>query len=95
MAFLLYLSGKPAQALEEIQKAINLNPLPPDTYLNTLGYTYYLLDRPEEAIPVLEDVYQRQLWSTTGLLLVASYVATGRTKEAKVLAKENQRLNFP
>lgn len=72
LAFLLYLSGRPAQALEAIQKAINLNPLPSDTYLNTLGYTYYLLDRPEEAIPVLEDVYQRQLWSTTGLLLVAS-----------------------
>ena len=80
------LSGLHEEALVSMKKALRLSPVPPDAYLSLLGRIYYSVGSPEDAVPPLEEVYERTGWDTTAYLLIASYVSSGRIDQAKTLA---------
>jgi len=52
--------GRPVQALAAIQKAMRLNPFPPDWYLGSLGRAHLGLGQYEEAVAAYRE-YARWL----------------------------------
>ncbi len=71
-------------ALDEIEKAVRLNPMHPDWYLMGLGRVFYLLDRFEEAAFKLNQLADRKAeYLSAQLMLIASLIAAGEEKEAK------------
>lgn len=84
----------PEEGITLIEKAIRLNPIPPDHYLNFLGNTYSFLRRYEDAIEVFEVVLKRSPNNLgTHLMLTAAYSGSGREEEARQQAKELLRLD--
>lgn len=86
--------GKSEQAIENIQKGMQLNPYYTWDYPYNLGRAYYDLGHYDKAIAALEDAHQRNpnsLFAT--LYLVASYVRAGRQDDAEWLAQEIQANN--
>ena len=91
---LFIFTGEPEEGVLLIEKAIRLNPVPPDHYLNFLGSGYYLLGRYEEAIEVQKKTLERSsenLWAH--ICLTAAYSASDREEEAHHQAKELLRVD--
>jgi tetratricopeptide (TPR) repeat protein len=96
----LYLSiiyryaGRYEEAVQAIEKAIRLNPFPPNTYFRQACGAYNSVGRYEEAIEAGKkavtlspnDLYAH-------VLLAAAYSLAGRQEEARFEAKEVLRLN--
>ena len=93
----LLFAGRPAEAIDALEKAIRLNPRNPlylETYLVVLGGAYSSTGRVEEAITTLKravslvpnDPVPHQT-------LAAIYSALGREEEARAEAAEVLRLN--
>jgi adenylate cyclase len=86
----LVFSGRSAEAVENLEKAISLDPEYPGHYLFTLGLARFCLERYEEAASDLEiALYQRKMMARPPMwLLAATYAHLGRQQEAEdVLAK--------
>ncbi len=76
--------GRPEEGLHDIELAIRHNPHHPDWYLMGAGRAYYMLDRYEDAIPLLERLVTAKPDLATGRLsLVAVYAASGRLDAAR------------
>jgi len=81
--------GRVDEALTMIEKAIRLNPMPPEWYLHELGTYYRLLGRYDEAIAVLKKNLARNPDYLTSLInLTATYSMAGKLKQARAQAKE-------
>ncbi len=93
----LIFAGRPAEAIDEFEKAIRLNPRNPlylATYLTGLGSAYSLTGRVEEAIIVLKRaVALSPSFSSPHEILASIYSALGREEEARAEAAEVLRLN--
>ncbi|MFI0843513.1 adenylate/guanylate cyclase domain-containing protein [Mesorhizobium sp. IMUNJ 23232] len=80
MADFTVLSGKPAAAIEQVQKALRLNPHPPGWYYWNLGFAQYAARQYELAVVTLRN--EATYRTISRRLLAASLVQLGRTDEA-------------
>jgi adenylate cyclase len=77
-------SGKPTEAIEISERAMRRDPRNSDFHLNQIGFAYYIMGRPAEAVPLLKrfiDSYPGFVGARW--LLTASYVELGMMKEAR------------
>jgi adenylate cyclase len=94
---IMHYSGQFEEALALIEKGIRLYPNPRIFYPWTLGQTYVMLGRYEEAITIQKQVEERCKRGECGLafgkgILVVSYMGLGREEEARAEAQEFVRL---
>jgi adenylate cyclase len=93
----LIFAGRPAEAIDELEKAIRLNPRNPlylETYLAVLGAAYSSTGRVEEAITTLKRAVSLVPNDPGPHQILASiYSALGREEEARAEAAEVLRLN--
>lgn len=79
--------GRPREAIEQMKRAMRLNPLGSDTYAWNLGLAYYHAGQYEEAITTLKPLLHLG-WYSVSLRLAASYAQLGRMDEARAQAAE-------
>ena len=89
LAWALVKAGQPAEAIEEITKAMRLAPSYPTWFLDCLGQSYFLVGRYEEAIVAFKkylelepQIINYHAW------LAAVYSAMGQENQARIEAKE-------
>ena len=88
------MSGRPADAVACMRKAMRLSPVYPAWYLNVLGFAHYLLDHHDEADAVLTLALQREpAYYDCRLMLMAAHHARGRGDDARREAGEVRRHN--
>jgi TolB-like protein len=86
--------GRWEDAVVAYEKAIRLNPIPPNFYLQGLGLSYAWTERYEEAITVFEKATQDHPDAFyLRLFAAAVYSLVGRDEEAQAEAAEVLRLN--
>ena len=81
--------GRVDEALSMIEKAIRLNPMPPELYLHELGTYYRLLGRYDEAIAVLKrNLDHGKNYLMSMINLTATYSMAGKLDQARAQARE-------
>ena len=83
MAKALIYTGRPAEGIDAIKKAMRLNPHYPPAYLRTLGFAQFGMEQFEEAAASYEEAIKRdpnEVWQH--LELAATYGQLGREQEA-------------
>jgi tetratricopeptide (TPR) repeat protein len=81
--------GRVEEALSMLEKAMRLNPMPPNWYLHEFGSCYRLMGSYEEAIAVLKRVLNRNPdYLNSRLNLIATYVMSGKEEAARNEAVE-------
>jgi TolB-like protein/Flp pilus assembly protein TadD len=86
--------GRSEDAVVAYEKAIRLNPIPPNFYLFGLGLSYAWTERYEEAVTVFEKAIQDHPDAFyVRLFAAAVYSLVGRDEEARAEAAEVLRLN--
>lgn len=96
LAFIDNHMGKSVQAIEYIQRGMQLNPFYTWDYPFNLGRAYYDLGRYDNAVTALEEARQRNpniLFAN--IFLIASYVRVDRQDDAEWLVQELQMMNPP
>jgi TolB-like protein/class 3 adenylate cyclase/Tfp pilus assembly protein PilF len=86
--------GRPKEALRAAEQALHFNPLVVDYHLDSVGATYYLAGRPEDAIAPLKKFllhYPNILGAH--LTLAAVYSELGKDTEARAEVAEVLRIN--
>jgi adenylate cyclase len=77
--------GRVEEALSMLEKAMRLNPMPPNWYLHEFGTCYRLMGRYEEAIAVLKRVLNRSPdYLNSRLNLIHTYVMSGEEEAARI-----------
>ena len=85
-------SGRPAEAIALMQRAIRLSPIYPTWYLNILGFGHYQSGQYDEAEKVLKLALQREpAYADCRLILAGVHHARGRVEEARREAQEVMR----
>jgi tetratricopeptide (TPR) repeat protein len=88
-AMMLKSVGRVDEALSMIEKAIRLNPMPPEMYLHELGTYYRLLGRYDEAIAILKKNLDRGSDYLMSMInLTATYSMAGKLDQASTMAKK-------
>lgn len=83
-ATLLYYAGRPAEGLERMKVAIQLNPHYPYNYPFHLGQAYFILERYPEAIDAFKQGLETNPVSERlHVWLAAAYAQAGRVDDAK------------
>jgi adenylate cyclase len=94
LAWMLEVSGRPAEAVEAAEKAIRLDPINRARYLLFEGFAYAFMGRYGDAIPRLKEHLTRSPNSIGArTVLIACYIELGRTAEARAEAAEVMRIN--
>jgi adenylate cyclase len=89
LAMVLRTVGRVEEALALLNKAVRLNPMPPDRYLHEFGSCYRLMGRHDEAIAVLKRVLDGNPdYLNSRLNLITTYVMAGREDAARLEAEE-------
>ncbi len=94
LAWMLEVSGRPAEAVEATEKAIRLDPFNRGFYSALEGFAYAYMGRYGDAIPRLKGSlarYPNAIAART--VLIACYIELGRTGEARAEAAEVMRIN--
>jgi adenylate cyclase len=87
-------TGQPENAIGLVKKAMRFDPQYPDWYDLTLGWSYVLLERYEEAIATLQGLLTRHPeHEAADVQLAGIYSAAGREAEARAAAAEVLRLD--
>ncbi len=89
--------GRVEEALSMLEKAMRLNPMPPNWYLHEFGSCYRLMGRYEEAIAALKRVLNRSPdYLNSRLNLIVTYNLSGEEEAARKEAVEvlKQRPDF-
>ena len=82
------------ESILEYKTAIRLNPIPPNRYLWSLGLSYGLMGRYEEAITWCEKAIRQEPDSLLAHIMMAVvYSWSGRDEEARAEAAEVLRIN--
>ncbi|MDH3688151.1 MAG: tetratricopeptide repeat protein [Gammaproteobacteria bacterium] len=86
--------GRPEEGLAELELAMRHNPHYPDWYLTPVGRAYYLLGRYDEGIPYLERLVNvSPEFVPSRAILAASYMAVGRSEDARAQVTELLQVN--
>ena len=88
LAGALSFAGRPAEALEAVEKAMRLNPHYPSSYAYQRGLALFGLNRQDEAAASLKraiELNPDDYWSQR--LLLAVYGLSGKREEAQRLAE--------
>ena len=94
LASVLNHTGQPEKAIGLVKKAMRLNPEYSGWYDLTLGWSYALLDRYEEAMAALQSLLKRDpAHLFAHLQLAAIYSASGRETEARAAAADVLRID--
>ena len=90
LAGALILGGRADEAIEMMNRAMQLNPTIPAWYLNTLGFAYLSSGRQDEALTALRGVFDRDPPHEASLRghlgLVILYTESGQEENARVEA---------
>jgi adenylate cyclase len=93
LAMTLHYVGRREEAIVLLEKAIRLNPIPPNWYLFSLGEAYCLTGQYEEAIAVYTKVLHRTPEDIRTLIgLAATYSLMRREEEARAQAAQILRV---
>ena len=94
LAMILTSAGRPEEAVELVNKAIRLNPFPPNWYFLSLGNAFFTMGRYEEAVGAYKRTFERSPdFLLTKIGLAASYNALGREEDARAAAIEVLRID--
>jgi len=94
LAVVLRYAGKSKEAIPVIQKALRLEPIPPDIYVQNLALVYFQTGDCKEAIAACEKGLKRQPDNLNSHIITAAvYGSCGREKEARKEATEVLRIN--
>jgi adenylate cyclase len=89
LAMVLRAVGRVEEALALLNKAVRLNPMPPNYYYHEFGSCYRLLGRYEEAIIMLKRVLDNNPnYLFSRINLIATYVMLGEEEAARAEAME-------
>src|SRR3989442_14966420 len=87
-------AGRPAEAIEAVEKALRLNPHDPFFYLFNLGFAYRLMGRYEEAITAFKRVLSRNPdFLPAHVHLLVAYSELGQEVKARTAAAEFLRIS--
>ncbi len=85
-------SGRPAQAIAAMRRAMRASPIHPAWYLNVLGFAHFLCGQHDEAERVLTQALAREpAYADCRLILAAAHQARGRAEDARREARETLR----
>jgi len=94
LAQVLRYAGKSKEAIPLIRKALRLEPIPPDIYVQNLALVYFQTGDCKEAIAVCEKGLKRDPdHLSSRVIMAAVYGSCGRDKEARKEAAEVLRIN--
>jgi adenylate cyclase len=94
LAQVLIFAGEPAEAVELVEKAMQLRPRYPVQYPFTLGFAYLLQEQYDEAIAALQEaVTLNPFFLPSHLLLAGIYTETGQDEQARYHMAEAVKLN--
>ena len=94
LAVVLRWAGKPKEAIPVIQKALRLEPIPPDNYVQQLALVYFQTGDCKEALAACEKGLKRDPdHLVSRVIMAAVYGSCGREKEARKEAAEVLRIN--
>jgi adenylate cyclase len=86
-------SGRPADAIVAMRRAMRLCPTYPAWYLNILGFAHYQVGEHDDAEQVLRLALEREpAYTDCRLILAGAHQARGRTDDAKRETREVLRL---
>jgi tetratricopeptide (TPR) repeat protein len=89
LAHVLALTGYDSEAVQAIERAMRLNPNPPDWYRHVAGMSYLITGEPARAAEAFGPLYGAGTFTGTrwwpGWLFAASLAQTGRIKEATAI----------
>jgi tetratricopeptide (TPR) repeat protein len=94
LAVMLADGPRSGEAVEQIRRAMRLNPIPPAWYYNVLGQAYLTEDRHDEAVAALRACTETAPdFVTCHRYLTAAYLEADRLNEARSEAREVLRIN--
>ena len=94
LAVVLRYAGKPKEAIPVIRKALRLEPIPPDIYVQNLALVYLQTGDCKEAVAACEKGLKRQPDNLNSHVITAVvYASCGREAEARKEATEVLRIN--
>ena len=94
LAQVLRYAGKSKEAIPLIQKALRLEPIPPDIYVQNLALVYFQTGDCKEALAACEKGLKRDPdHLSSRVIMAAVYGSCGREKEARKEAAEVLRIN--
>jgi len=89
LGMILNYAGRREGAIASLEKAIRLNPIPPNWYAFSLGEAYCLAGEHEKALAAYEQVLHRYPDDIRTLIgLAATYSLLGREEEARAQAAQ-------
>lgn len=93
LGFILSYAGRPKEGISLIEKAIQIDPLPPIMYLYQLGVAHYESQEYEKGLKIFKKVlYKNKDHFATHVRMAASYATLGNLEEAKKSASEVLRV---
>ncbi len=94
LAQVLRYSGRSKEAIPLLRKALRLEPMAPDIYVQNLALAYFQTGDCKEAIAVCEKGLKRDpVHLSSRVIMAAVYGSCGREKEARKEATEVLRIN--
>ena len=94
LSVVLRYAGRPKEAIPAIQKALRLEPIPPDNYVQNLAMVYWQSGDCKEALATCDKGLKRDPDSLNSHAIMATvYSSCGREREARREAAEVLRIN--
>ncbi len=91
LAHVMALTGHDAEAVRTIERAVRLNPTPPDWYRHVAGLSYLIAGEPARAAEEFGALHGAGTFTGTrwwpGWLFAASLAQSGRTEEAAAIVR--------